>query len=295
MARGNDSGLPPIDWSTFAGLHQPRTTQVPDDLFDWIIPYLTGAELKVLLYIIRRTFGFKKDADAISLDQLCNGITRRDGRRLDFGTGLKRPTVLEALRSLRAKNLIIAQQQLDPVTGTRPTIYALRLQSPTLHTAMKGSMAEHTPGYAAADRSPVKGVCRSIPGASGPADPQEKVKTTNRQQEVSAPEQQTAAGWRGTNEGDQVIAGDGIGPLSPAHALWSEVLAQLQTVMTPENYTTWLAPTHVVRYAGDCLYVATARSFHREWLDYKLRHRVEAALKQIGRPEIKVAFVVSGE
>jgi hypothetical protein len=295
MAKGNDSGLPPIDWATFAGLHQPRTTQVPDDLFDWIMPYLTGAELKVLLYIIRRTFGFKKEADAISLDQLCNGIVRRDGRRLDYGTGLKRPTVLEALRSLRAKNLIIAQQQLDPATGTRPTIYALRLQpSPASAPPMatRGSMSEHTRGYAAIGQSSVKGVGQSIPWASGGVAPQETVKTTNRQQEHRAEEQQTAAGWKETDASGQVIAGNGTAPTSAAHALWSEALAQLQEIMTPENYTTWLAPTRVVHHDGDCLYVAAAQLFHRDWLDYKLRHRVEAALKHIGHPEIKVEFVV---
>ena len=36
-------------------------------LFDELLPYLSEAELKVLLYIVRRTFGFKKEADAISV------------------------------------------------------------------------------------------------------------------------------------------------------------------------------------------------------------------------------------
>lgn len=126
--RDADVGLPPVDWSRFDGMNAPTYTQAPDDLFDWVMAYLTGAELKVLLYIVRRTFGFKKDCDAISIDQLCNGIVTRDGRRLDLGTGLKRPTVLEALRSLRQKNLITGQQQIDPETGSRPTVYALNLR-----------------------------------------------------------------------------------------------------------------------------------------------------------------------
>jgi hypothetical protein len=44
----------------FKGYTSPNYTQVPDELFDEQLPHLSGAELKVLLYIMRRTFGFKK-------------------------------------------------------------------------------------------------------------------------------------------------------------------------------------------------------------------------------------------
>lgn len=131
MPRDKDlaDNLPEVDWSRFEGIAAPAYTQTPDEVFDWIMAYLKGAELKVLLYIVRRTFGFKKAADAISIDQLCNGIVRRDGRRLDLGTGLKRPTVLTALRSLREKNLIVSLQQYDAASGSRPTVYALNMRA----------------------------------------------------------------------------------------------------------------------------------------------------------------------
>ena len=38
---------------------------------------LNESELKVLLYIIRRTFGFKKSFDNISLNQLAEGVHER--------------------------------------------------------------------------------------------------------------------------------------------------------------------------------------------------------------------------
>jgi hypothetical protein len=53
----------------FNGFRSPTTTPVPDEVFDDLIADLTGAELKVLLYICRRTFGFKKDRDSISLNR----------------------------------------------------------------------------------------------------------------------------------------------------------------------------------------------------------------------------------
>jgi hypothetical protein len=75
----------PLD-VTFEGFTSPSYTQVPDELFDVLITQLSDAELRVLLYIMRRTFGFKREADTISLSQLVSGITTRDGQVLDRGT-----------------------------------------------------------------------------------------------------------------------------------------------------------------------------------------------------------------
>ena len=49
----------------FQGFYVPNSTQVPDTLFDELMADLSGAELKVVLYIIRRTFGFKRQSDTI--------------------------------------------------------------------------------------------------------------------------------------------------------------------------------------------------------------------------------------
>ncbi len=76
-----------LDQFYFEGFESPNTTPVPDVVFDQLLARLGEAELKALLYIIRRTFGFKKDSDTISLNQICKGIVTRDGRVLDRGTG----------------------------------------------------------------------------------------------------------------------------------------------------------------------------------------------------------------
>ena len=78
----------------YDGFSNPNGTIVPDDVFDVLMPELTEAELRVLLYIVRRTFGFKKNRDAISLSQMVNGIQIRDGRVLDRGTGMTRRGVM---------------------------------------------------------------------------------------------------------------------------------------------------------------------------------------------------------
>jgi len=100
---------------------------VPDALFDELMAYLSGAELKVMLYIIRRTFGFKKGSDSISLNQICHGITTREGQVLDQGTGLSQSTVQLALKGLLEKQAIVAQRRSSPNRGYEATTYCLNL------------------------------------------------------------------------------------------------------------------------------------------------------------------------
>jgi hypothetical protein len=58
------------------GFEQPNYTQVPNDLMDHWLPDLSCAELKVLLYLMRRSFGFHRDQHSEGL------------RRISENTGL---------------------------------------------------------------------------------------------------------------------------------------------------------------------------------------------------------------
>ena len=98
----------------FKGYHVPNYTQTPNEIFDKFLSKLSHAELKVLLYIVRRTFGFHKEykGDAISLSQICKGIIKKDKETgeikvLDEGTGLSKKSVLSAIKSLEEKGHII--------------------------------------------------------------------------------------------------------------------------------------------------------------------------------------------
>ena len=112
----------------FAGFHTPHYTQVPDQLFDELLPLLSGAEMKALLYICRRTFGFKKDSDNISINQMLNGIRRKDGTWLDHGAGLSKPTLLRALKGLKAKHIIAVERRQNADEGNLATNYRLNIQ-----------------------------------------------------------------------------------------------------------------------------------------------------------------------
>lgn len=183
-AQGQGQGapqVPPIDYAHFEGIPSPNGTIVPDIVLDWIMPDLSNAELRVLLYIIRRTLGFKKDADAISIDQICNGLVTREARdadgvvvrpaqRLDRGTGLGRSTALDAARSLREKNLIVSHEQFDPRYGQQPTRYALNLRDGATGAPDRdrGGPVDRTPPMRNSGRGGVRLFGR---GGSGRSDP----------------------------------------------------------------------------------------------------------------------------
>lgn len=112
----------------FPGFSSPRFTQVPDEIMDTLMPDLSEAELKVLLYIVRRTFGFGKDADAISLNQMIDGIQTRDGRTLDRGTGLSRSSVRRGVAGLEEKGIITVSKIRSAEGDYESNVYRLRFR-----------------------------------------------------------------------------------------------------------------------------------------------------------------------
>lgn len=136
----------------FEGFSRPRFTQTPDELFDELLPDLSLVELKVLLYIVRRTFGFKKDSDMISVAQMESGITTRDGRRLDRGTGLSTAGVRKGLRGLLDRGVIVAVANTDDTGASLPTTYALRFKEEGVHTRTPSPVTPvHPPGDTGVD------------------------------------------------------------------------------------------------------------------------------------------------
>jgi phage replication O-like protein O len=122
------------------GFYAPRYTQVPNDLFDLLLPDLGLAELKVLLYIMRQTFGFHKDADAISLSQL------------EQGTGLSRKSIAPAVASLVERGMV--QVERAKSNGRSETnIYSLIKggpMAPVLTASVKTLKPREDPEYGGA-------------------------------------------------------------------------------------------------------------------------------------------------
>jgi hypothetical protein len=99
----------PVPRDPFRGYNPIRYTPCPDEFFDRQLADMDDDELRVTLYSFRRTFGFKKTDDVISISQYLHGIVTRDGRRLDSGCGLKTPRqVLAGLSKAQARRTIFS-------------------------------------------------------------------------------------------------------------------------------------------------------------------------------------------
>lgn len=90
-------------------VQEGRYFNIPLELFDGYFAQLSGAELKVLLYIIKHTWGFQNYDTPVHLtvDEIRNGRYQKGRVRMDKGTGLSGGAVSEALKSLIEGGFIV--------------------------------------------------------------------------------------------------------------------------------------------------------------------------------------------
>ncbi len=147
--------------ATFPGFQFPNTTQIPNEVFDTLMPHLSGGELKVLLYICRRTFGFRKDSDSISLTQISKGITTKAGRVLDQGAGLSKRHVINALKALEKRNIITVTRKVDQTGLNEVNTYSLNLLAMGAGVGTKSSQGVVKPASPGVVNSSSPGVVNS--------------------------------------------------------------------------------------------------------------------------------------
>src|SRR5260221_5685180 len=174
---------------TFDGFESANTTPVPDVLFDELLSKLTGAELKALLYIIRRTRGFKKEFDAISFTQFEKGIVTREGKVLDQGCGLSRETISKALAGLEAKGCIVSDKRDSSAGDEDTTIYRIRFKEVVGKSDYVGWSENLTTVVGKSDYRGRK----SVPQVVGKSDLQDTVQDTVSQQTDSQEREDVSA------------------------------------------------------------------------------------------------------
>lgn len=89
----------------FPGFYDPREydgySKLPHDFIDDALSRINNlAEMKVVLYVLRHTWGFQ-EIDTwkyFSIDHFMNGRMYSDGRRMDSGTGLSEMSVRHGLK-----------------------------------------------------------------------------------------------------------------------------------------------------------------------------------------------------
>ncbi len=100
------------------GLPPPGTapyTQTPNRLLDEYPAHLSGAEFKVLMCIVRRTYGWGKTSDAIPrkyIAEIC---------------GIDSKTVTSAIKGLEAHGIISTRRSKDSERGDLTNVYEIKL------------------------------------------------------------------------------------------------------------------------------------------------------------------------
>ena len=94
-------------------------TQIPNEFWG-LLPELSPAELKILIYIYRYTAGFHRDSDTFTTQEFQTGKQLNNGATIDRGTGVSRTAVKKAISDLVEKGLISRFKQ----PGTRFTLYS---------------------------------------------------------------------------------------------------------------------------------------------------------------------------
>ena len=97
--------------TTFNGFPEAQTnyTKVPNALLE-AMDLLTGNELKVVLYVVRHTWGYQdSEPRKLTNDEFENGRKRRDGTRMDGGVGLSKPTIISSIKGATKKGFLVVE------------------------------------------------------------------------------------------------------------------------------------------------------------------------------------------
>ena len=84
----------------FQGFDGPKQnwSRLPNQLIDEMPNITSLAEMKVILYILRHTWGYGDESKRITIDEFVNGRKRKDGTRIDSGCGIAENSVRSGLR-----------------------------------------------------------------------------------------------------------------------------------------------------------------------------------------------------
>lgn len=104
---------------------------MPNAITDIIAEITNMAELKVIIYVIRHTWGFHEygKPKAISVDEFMNGRRTRDGKgRIDKGTGLSHHSVIDGLKRAVDHEYLICEVDDSDLARVKKS-YSLKMAS----------------------------------------------------------------------------------------------------------------------------------------------------------------------
>ena len=288
---GTDAGS-----SRFAGYAAARKARIPLLVIDRLMAELSGAELKVLLYLLRHTFSVGVAEQVVPMARLVerSGLSLRHTRLAASG--------------LATRGLILVQHRQDPERGKLPSSFGVRVigeRAPfsTTQPAMpvaRAARAAAQPGEPsravwlvpepeAATALPSASSIQIVPpapSATFPVDAGEAPASMARhagESTVSESVQSTSAATR--REIPAYVLRDN-------HPAWAGVKRLLAARIPHQYFMDWVAPTTSTNAgAPGMLLIAVPSEFIRLQLETKLSGKVRQALMDAGYGELQVRYI----
>ncbi len=140
---------------TFPGFGTPTKNffSMPNEIINLIAHITNLAELKVIIYVIRHTWGFHEYGihKTISTDEFMHGRRKQDGTRMDEGTGLSNRSVIDGLRAAVDHGYLICEIDTSDKARTVKS-YALKM----IDAPMKNLHREDDTPYEESSQDPMK-------------------------------------------------------------------------------------------------------------------------------------------
>jgi len=126
----------------FPGFDPPdgHWSKMPHSFIETLYARNSLAEVKVILYVLRHTWGFQeyKKGRRITLDEFANGRRRDDGTRIDNGTGLCRNGVKAGIRKAVAHGFLVQEPDGRGDGGRSSHVYRLRMAESAVSASASG-------------------------------------------------------------------------------------------------------------------------------------------------------------
>lgn len=119
------------DQIMFLGFDPPTEnySRLPHELIFSLPLIQTLGEMKVILYLLRHTWGYKEwngESKRLSIDEFCNGRKRRGGGRMDNGTGMSENAVRDGIERAIEHGFIEITEKDDSDGARVKTYYRLK-------------------------------------------------------------------------------------------------------------------------------------------------------------------------
>src|SRR5437764_2379763 len=117
----------------FQGFSKPEANffRLPNEWTDITAHITSLAEIKLVEYVLKHTWGYSEFnmVKKITTDEFMYGRKRKDGTRIDEGTGLSKPSVIAGLSSA-VKHRLLEEETDESDKARIKKYYMLKMKTP---------------------------------------------------------------------------------------------------------------------------------------------------------------------